>query len=826
MLWTTLNINAANFKKVVITRNKPVNKISVTNKNQKKVVHKNIKAAFKSFNSRFNNKWKVKYSKINQMVRKLYGYHTRFLGNDYENVGKSFLKENYDLFQIEVDSLQYIEKNEVNKFIHTVYQQYYKNIPVENGIVKMSLLKDGKLMFLNSDYVYDIDLPIGPNISEQDAISRALQDLNPIKYKQESIKSKLVIYQDEETGEKYLCYKISLYSQDPLGAYIYYIDALTGNVINKYDILMNTSGNVQGNILPLYHNDGFVTKPIKNAYVKIDYGAGIDNVTTDTQGDYTSLQSANKVSTSFKGPNFNVINQDVADANTNLNFPPDPVNIVWIYGDDDTHMDELNAFYHLERVRGFFLNTFGENKINYQMPVYVHNGDDDDSEDRNAYYMPLDGGLYFGDGSLSYNVGNFSHFADIIYHEYIHAVVDNIYYRDIINLGEHGAINEAYADYFSCSFLSDPIMGEWCFPLDHQRDLDGSLPPPMHGPKKFPDNWVAEEHYDSLIFSQALWEIRSSIGTNKTDQLVYNSLYFGPVSFNSGMEAILIADDNDGDLSNGTPNGTDIKTAFNNHGIPTTPALYGNDTYELNNSFGEAYPIVPDEEYTSYVYAKGDFDYYELILTPRDKVKDITVKLELPYSQKYDIYYLYNIYIYDSNKREATNEIAEYVYYFGDDTDNWYINKSSIQVSITPTDNTYYILITGSAGYLPETGHTYNTSTSEKPYILNCRTGNDSLADVKVFPNPYKPNDNNESTGSSGDSYNSGIIFQGLAEETKLKIFDLKGRLMFEKDLPNSNWWQWNVEDKNGKKVPSGIYFYLLTDSAEGTKSGKFAIIR
>ena len=818
---------AKNIKKTGIVRNKAFPQANITNNIKNKKTQQYIKEKFKNFNSKYNNKWKVKYNKNSQMVRKLYGFHTKSPGKDFKNAGKSFLKENRDLFQIDTDTLQFIDKNEVSKFIHTGYQQYYKGIPVENGIVKMSYLKDGGLIFLNSDYVYNIDLPIEPNISEPKAISKALQHLNPVKYKQESIQSKIVIFQDEKNGGKYLCYKISLYSQNQLGAYVYFIDALNGNIINKYDILMNTSGHIQGNILPLYHNDGFVTKPIKNVYVKVDYGGGIDNVTTDTQGDYISLQTATTVSTYFEGENFYVINQDTANASCVSNSTGGTNDIFWAYNKDDTHMDELNVYYHLERIRDLFINTFNESKINSRMSVYVHNGYTNDSEDLNAFYMPFDNGFYFGDGGIDkwgYAYENFSHFADIIYHEYTHAVVEHIYYRDIINSGEHGAINEAYADYFSCSFLNDPIIGENCLPGILQRNLNGTL-------KRYPDDWVAEVHDDSLIFSQALWEIRSSaVGSNATDQLVYNSLYFGPVSFNSGMEAILIADDNDGDLSNGTPNETEIKTAFNNHGIPTGSDLYVNDTYEINNSFGEAYSIVPDWEYTSYISIQGDFDYYKVTLTPRDKAKDITVKLELPYSIKYNMHYLYNIYIYDSNKKQVAEDIDEYVYYFEDDTDNWYINKSSKQVSITPTDNTYYILIVGSFGLLQTTDSAYNTSTSEKPYILNCRTANTFLGEIKVFPNPYKPNDNNASTGSSVDDgedpNNSGIIFQGLAKDTKLKIFDLKGRLIFEKNSIDSNWWQWDVKDSNGEKVTSGIYFYLVIDTAERTKSGKFAIIK
>ena len=774
-------------------------------------INKEIRSAFKKFNSRYYNKWKIKYKKATGMVEQLYGFHTEPFGRDFKQAGRVFLKQNNDLFKIDTDSLQFINQDKVSRFVHVSYKQYYKDIPVENSIIKFSYLEDGRLIYLRSRYVYDIDLATIPNISAQGAVAAAFQDLNPVRYDKDSIKTEIVIYFNKQTGKKHLSYKVSFFSQDPLGAYIYYIDALNQTVIDKIDILIYSSqGNIKGKILPEYYNDTLSEEPIKNANVKIGV---LDTVTSDSLGDFFSFYN-DPVSTSFEGPNFKVINHKAGEAYYITNSPVDPnnINIVWDYNIADTHMDELNVFYHLERMRSYFIDSFGKTNIDYQTVVYVHNTNDD----LNAYFYPSTGDLYFGDASSSGSYENFAHTADVIYHEYTHAIVENIYDSRIINLGEHGAINEAYADYFACSFLNDPIAGDNCVPVGSQRNLIGAN-------KSYPVNWEGEVHDDSLIFSQALWEIRglALIGSNNANQLIYNSLYFEPDSFNSGIDAILMADDNDGDLSNGTPNDSVISQAFLNHGLPVTALNfeYAGDTFEPNNGYREATNISLNEYYESYIYDYYDLDYYKLSLLPRERGVRLEVNLFLP-AKDQSYYYVYDYYVFDKDKKLVSYQ--ELFYYNKIEGNRWFITQPSLQIAIEPPlDEIYYILVTSAGRKI--NGDSYTNYSATKSYKLQCTLAEESLADVRIYPNPYKPNDNKFSTGTD----QSGIIFQRLTENAKLKVFDLKGRLIFQKDdLGNNPFWEWDVKDNDRRKVPSGIYIYILTDTSGKSVKGKFAVIR
>lgn len=81
------------------------------------------------------------------------------------------------------------------------------------------------------------------------------------------------------------------------------------------------------------------------------------------------------------------------------------------------------------------------------------------------FYSPLGlqgrGGLFFAPFLPSLGDPTFD--ADVIFHEYTHAVVNSIVGPTKSN--SFGALNEAYADYFSSSFQRDPYVAEFAGPV-------------------------------------------------------------------------------------------------------------------------------------------------------------------------------------------------------------------------------------------------------------------------------------------------------------------------------------------------------------------------
>ena len=71
------------------------------------------------------------------------------------------------------------------------------------------------------------------------------------------------------------------------------------------------------------------------------------------------------------------------------------------------------------------------------------------------------------------------------------------------------------------------------------------------------------------------------------------------------------------------------------------------------------------------------------------------------------------------------------------------------------------------------------------------------------------------------------IAFEGLTTQYNLKIFTVAGELVFENEETGSNGrYEWDTANTNGTRVASGVYVYLVTNTAGEKAKGKIAIIK
>ncbi|RKZ25472.1 hypothetical protein DRQ29_06270, partial [bacterium] len=180
------------------------------------------------------------------------------------------------------------------------------------------------------------------------------------------------------------------------------------------------------------------------------------------------------------------------------------------------------------------------------------------------------------------------------YHEYTHGVTHHIYPGDALPYsGQSGAIDEALSDYFPCSIFDDSRMGEHVF-IDDSSHIMRNL----NNANRYPEDFIDEVHYDDQIVAGAWWDIRSEIGVGYTDSLVHFARFSYPADFETFMYAILAIDDDDGDISNGTPNAGVIYNAFHNHGIGPENFLTINHT-PFSSTEDTLNPLTIEAEITS-----------------------------------------------------------------------------------------------------------------------------------------------------------------------------------------------------------------------------------
>ena len=155
-----------------------------------------------------------------------------------------------------------------------------------------------------------------------------------------------------------------------------------------------------------------------------------------------------------------------------------------------------------------------------------------------------------------------SRMPDVIYHEFGHYIHYVRYNGDM-----DPALSEGISDYLAATITDDPDMGIGFFknttPL---RSISPDL--------RWPENIDNDSHVTGLIIAGALWDLRVSLvntlgeeqGRAQADAIFYGIITHADDIPSSHMEALLV-DDDDGDLSNGTPNQCQIDRAFAIHGL-------------------------------------------------------------------------------------------------------------------------------------------------------------------------------------------------------------------------------------------------------------------
>ncbi|MEQ8276224.1 MAG: MYXO-CTERM sorting domain-containing protein [Deltaproteobacteria bacterium] len=156
---------------------------------------------------------------------------------------------------------------------------------------------------------------------------------------------------------------------------------------------------------------------------------------------------------------------------------------------------------------------------------------------------------------------------DVVRHEYGHAVHANAV---IPGVGAFdSALSEGASDFLAATIVNDPGMGRGFFRTDDPlRHID-----PLNDEAVYPED-VGESHVTGLIFAGALWDLRKTMiekhGMETAVRMV-DDFWFATLQRSSGITnayvEVVLADDDDGNLSNGTPNLCDITAAFELHGI-------------------------------------------------------------------------------------------------------------------------------------------------------------------------------------------------------------------------------------------------------------------
>ncbi len=442
------------------------------------------------------------------------------------------------------------------------FVQTYRGFDVLFSEIELRVDDRGSVMAIGVDYYPDIDLPSGPRLTPGQALARAGEHPGAgpqVSFPGGDEKVRVLPMEEGEIPPYRLVYRLSYGTEHGEEAGEIYVDAVDGEVARVDDRVVhdNVSGSVAGTVHPVLPDDIPESRPFADLWVV----AGPDTVTSDSLGWFTATGlHADSVNARLRGRWIYVSRADSASGKTTRHYAEgDTLNITW--DDSISTISERNVYYHATLAHNY-LKAIDSSFTGLDLPLTA--GVNLRSTACNAFWNGTSINFYVeGPGCVNAALSPAT-----IYHEYAHAVNDRLYAQAGATQMFNKTAHEATADVFACLIEDTPFFarGFWG-PGTYSRSLQNS--------RSYPADFVGQTHRDGLILGGAFWDLRVLTDPATARRLSHMAKWGVPDDAKFGAACAewfvetLVADDDDGDLGNGTPHFPEIEAAFNAHGIGT-----------------------------------------------------------------------------------------------------------------------------------------------------------------------------------------------------------------------------------------------------------------
>ena len=438
-------------------------------------------------------------------LHSMMGELSESLNGNMLDAAQAYILENAKVFNLPSNEsgslMKPIRMEEAAGAHHVAFQMNIDGINVYEAVIQIHISQsDGVIRLAHGSYPTIERITNQIRLSRLESIRAASEHLQATRLRGIP-KSELMIYPTDEAAGR-MVYVVQIPSGEPLGDYKIIVDADTGEEIYRNnEMVFRTVQTGRGKVLMHHPNAGpaaierlvnLTGKTLEGLYVRVTNNGGAAS-NSDTY-------------------------EHIHDWRTSINF------------------DEVNAYFHVSKIHALF-RGMGFTRLDRPLKTVVRYGTNYD----NAFYSPWQRMIAFGSGS---RLNNLAHEESVIYHEYAHAVLDQIV--RLTYSGESGAMNEGQADYFACTISNDHLVGEYAVAKMGRpflRDLSNKL--------VYPDDIQNQVHADGRIWGGALWDIRQALGARTADLLIHKSFFYlsaGRPRFIDGYKALATADRN---LNNG-----------------------------------------------------------------------------------------------------------------------------------------------------------------------------------------------------------------------------------------------------------------------------------
>jgi bacillolysin len=370
------------------------------------------------------------------------------------------------------DRLEEYQKESDNLgYTHIRYHQFYKNTPV-NGAMIISHNLDENIRSVNGEYYPIKGVNTTPSISSEEALKKALSTIHAVKYRweiegEEKLIKKITNYANAtwyptanlvicavngnpKTGNFRLAYKFDIYAIEPLSRENIFIDAQTGEVISRENLIQ--TADAQATAKTKYSGTQTITvDSISKTSYKLRQTAPAGGMQTYNMGTGTTYSSAVNFTNKTKTWN-------------NVNSAHDEV--------------ATDAHWGAEMTYNYYKNIHGRNSFDNAggtIYSYVH------------YYTSYNNAFWDG-AEMTYGDGDGTSYKpftslDVCGHEISHGVTQHS--AALAYQNESGAMNESFSDIFgTCvEFYAKDTLADWLIGKDFTVSGKGFRD--MAGPKNF-----------------------------------------------------------------------------------------------------------------------------------------------------------------------------------------------------------------------------------------------------------------------------------------------------------------------------------------------------
>lgn len=421
-------------------------------------------------------------------------------------------------------------------------QQKHKNIPIYGGEVGLHSNKSGVIEFMLGKVFPTPKISVKPKFNEGEAIKFTYQDLGKVSIVQKSglvnkflemdpDRGELMIYKHNDTEK--LIYHLTV-RPNILERWVYFVDANTGEVLDKYNHTCTLDGVIKAS-----------SRDLNN--VQRTFGAyqiGQDYVMIDTEKKmFNRTQSSLPDSPVGAILTIDARNGRVDDEDMDLYHVASANPTQWNATAVSAHINASASYDYFEK-------TFGRNSLNGSggnIISVINITDEDGKGFDNAFWN----GIYMGYGNGGQAFKPLAGSLDVAGHEMTHGVIENTAKLEYRN--QSGALNESFADIFGAMIdrdnwtLGESVVNKSVFPSGALRSLQnpnqGGKNDPGYQPmfmsqyqvlKDTPEQDNGGVHINSGIPNHAyyLFATGSGMTKEKAEKIYYQALtkYLGRTS--------------------------------------------------------------------------------------------------------------------------------------------------------------------------------------------------------------------------------------------------------------------------------------------------------